>query len=145
MGLIGTAGLIFTQEWVDGLKHVPESGMAATIRIFVPGKETGWDSTTNTPILAPDVVIYEDKARVQPIRAASQKAVPTNTTSVQTVLFSIPIENKALDLKMSYQVRVLEAPLNPTLVKFKYVLSELLDSSNPLEKTFYCTVDLEKQ
>lgn len=145
MGLIGTADLIFTQEWVDGLKRVPESGMAATIRIFVPGKETGWDSTTNTPILAPDVVIYEDKARVQPIRAASQKAVPTNTTSLQTVLFSIPIENKALDLKMSYQVRVLEAPLNPTLVKFKYVLSELLDSSNPLEKTFYCTVDLEKQ
>lgn len=145
MGLIGTADLIFTQEWVDGLSGIPEKGMAAKIRIFVPGKETGWDPTTNTPILAPDVVIYEDKARVQPIRAASQKAVPTNTTSVQTVLFSIPIENKALDLKMSYQVRVLEAPLNPTLVKFKYVLSELLDSSNPLEKTFYCTVDLEKQ
>lgn len=145
MGLIGTADLIFTQEWVDGLSGIPEKGMAAKIRILIPGKETGWNPTTNTPILAPDVVLYEDKARVQPVRSSSQKTIPTNTTSVQTVLFSIPIANKALVLKPSYQVRVLEAPLNPTLVNFKYVLSELMDSSNPLEKTFYCTVDLEKQ
>lgn len=145
MGLIGTSNLIFTQEWVDGLSHIPESGMAAEIEIVVPGQDTGWDETTNTPITTPDTVLYTGKARVQPIRSANQKAVPTNSTSVQTVLFSIPVEFQSLALKLFYQVRVLEAPLNPTLTAYKYVLSEVLDSSNPLEKTFYCTVDLEKQ
>lgn len=145
MGLIGTAGLLFTQEWVDGLKGVPESGMAAQIKIIIPGEDTGWDEATNTPITAPDVVLYTGKARVQPIRSANQKAVPTNSTSVQTVLFSIPIAVKSLALKLHYQVRVIDSPLNPTLTSYVYVLSEVLDSSNPLEKTFYCTVDLEKQ
>lgn len=145
MGLIGAADLIFTQEWVDGISHVPEKGMAGKIRIFIPGKQEGWDSATNTPILTPEVEVYNGKARIQPVRAASPKAVPTNSTTVQTVLFSIPIAFKDLDLKTFYQVTVLEAPRNPALTKFKYVMGESLDSSNPIEKTFYCTVDLEKQ
>lgn len=142
MGLL--SNVLFDQAWVDGLKHIPEMGMVAQIEIYDPElSEMVWNNGTNEYETSEGPPLYTGKARVQPLRSAGQKAVPTNSTSTQTILFSIPIANKALDLKTHYQVRVLEATLNPALVPLTYVISEFIDSSNPLEKTFYCTTDQE--
>lgn len=141
MGLLSAAP--FTQEWVELHRQVPESAMIGRVQVFDPKlSESVYDPITNdyTDVKA---IIVEDKARIQPIRSASLKPSQGNDTSVQTVLFSIPIAHKALALKPWYQVNILASPLNPSLVGVTCVLNEVLDSSNPIERTFYGTYDLE--
>lgn len=137
---------LFSEEWVDSLKHIPEAGMVARIEIYDPRlSEMVWDATENEYIETAGDPLYTGKARIQPLGSATRREMVDNDTSVQKVLFSIPIENKALALTTFHQVRVLDSALNPSLTKYVYVVSEFIDSSNPIEKTFYCTVNQELQ
>lgn len=134
---------LFSDEWAEGLRTSVESGMIASVRLFEPGGEGVWDPITNDWTEPRPVTLYEGKARVQPIRAAADKAVPGNATTVQSVLVSVPREATALDIRPGQQVRVTAAAMNPQLTEFLFVVHEVLDSSNPLEKTFYCKVNQE--
>ena len=142
MPLVSTPPNIFTQRWVDGLKHVPESGMAAEIAMYTLGDKV-YDEATNTYVYTKNY-LYTGKARVQPLRSATPRILPNDTTSVQTVLISLPIDavlNE--DIRPSVQVRVTSAPLNPSLTKYQYIIKEIADSSNPLERTFQAEVNQE--
>ena len=136
---------LFSDAWAEGLRGTVESGMVAKVRIYIPGKPGEWNDTTNDwEDSEPDTVAYEGKARVQPIRSAADKSTPGNATTVQTVLVSVPREVTVEDVRPDkYQVRVIESDMNPQLLNFQFVLHEVLDSSNPLEKTIYCRVNQE--
>lgn len=89
-------------------------------------------------------VLLRAKARVQPVRSANPKPNMAVDTQQQTVLVSIPISvGKNLDLRPKHRASVVECLNNPTLTKFLYVAQEVLDSSSPVERTFYFTVDIE--
>lgn len=141
---LGPARPLFDQRWVDRLSPSVEGSMVATVQFYDP--ETGtsvYDPETGTYTSTP-TVLYAGKARVQPIRSALDKSNGGNDTTLQTVLVSIPISaGKTLDLRPWHRGRVTLSPLNPTLVNFVYVVKEVLDSSNPLERTFHFTVDQE--
>lgn len=134
---------LFSDEWAEGLRFSVESGMIASVHLFEPGGEGVWDPDINDWTEPEPVTLYEGKARVQPIRAAADKAVPGNATTVQSVLVSVPREATALDIRPGQQVRVTAAAMNPQLTEFLFVVHEVMDSSNPLEKTFYCKVNQE--
>lgn len=134
---------LFSDEWAEGLRFSVESGMIASVHLFEPGGEGVWDPSINDWTEPTPVTLYEGKARVQPIRAAADKSVPGNATTVQTVLLSVPREATALDIRPGQQVRVTSAAMNPQLTEFLFVVHEVLDSSNPLEKTLYCKVNQE--
>lgn len=83
-------------------------------------------------------------ARVQPIRAALQKDNNATDTRTQTVLVSIPIDTgRELDLRPRHRAVITECALMPVLTNFLYVVSEVMDSGNAIERTFYFTVDIE--
>lgn len=94
-----------------------------------------WSQTTTTYLT--------DKARVQPVRSSLNNNDPSNETTIQTVLVSVPISNNTVDLKRGLQMSVLVSPLNPQLLRYTFVVDSLVDSSNPLERTFYCAVNEE--
>lgn len=143
VGLKSHSRDLFSQTWVDALRGAPESAMVAAVRIYDPNTNNAiLDKATNTYINA-FTIWYDGIGRVQPLRSANLQNNAGNPTTVQTVLFSIPIANKALDLRPGLQATVLSSPLNPTLTKYQYVISEILDSSNPIEKTFLCTANQE--
>ena len=135
---------IFSQSWVDNLKGSPERAMVATVVFYDPAISTStYNSTTNTYTSTP-VVLLTTKARVQPQRRANDKSNLANDTSVEMVLVSIPIDTgKNLDLRPRHRAKVTVSPLLPLLTKFVYVVNEVLDSSNPIERTFRFKVDLE--
>lgn len=140
--VVGT-GSLFSQAWVDGLKHVPEAGMNCEIRIERYTGDMNYDPETNTynPVVQ---VLFDGNARVQPRRSASQQPIPGNSTTKQMVQFQIPIDKYTFDLKAdSDQVLVTKAPLNDRLPGYVYVVSEVIDSGNPIEYTFLCSVDQE--
>lgn len=142
MPLVSSPLPVFTQRWVDGLKGVPQSGMAAEVEMYVLGDRVYNEATNQYDY--EKTVLYSGKARVQPLRSATPRIMPNNTTSVQTVLISLPIDAvKAEDIRPSVQVRVRKADLNPSLLKYQYVIKEIVDSSNPLERTFLTEVNQE--
>lgn len=143
MALSAAKKPLFSDEWAEGLRASVESGMIASVHLFEPGGEGVWDPSINDWTEPLPVTLYEGKARVQPIRTASDRTVPGNATTVQTVLVSVPREATALDIRPGQQLRVTGAGMNPQLTEFQYVVHEVLDSSNPLEKTFYCKVNQE--
>lgn len=143
MALNAAYGQIFTQGMVDAMQPSVTSVMAAEGRIYrsVRGE---YDEATNT---FPLTYVYDitSKMRVQPLRSATPRIIPNNTTDVQTVLVSVPISALgATDVRPGDQVRVTSAPLNPTLTKYTYIIFEIMDSSNPLERTVLCRSDQEE-
>jgi hypothetical protein len=142
MGLNYLSHELFNPRWVASLRGAPESAMVAEVQVFVPGTAEAmydpeldlWDRT--------DVALYQGKARVQPLRAAASRVEPGNETQVQNVLVSIPVDED-VDIRPGQRMRVITSPLNLWLTKYQYVVSEIMDSSNPIERTFMCTVDQE--
>lgn len=136
---------IFSPAWVEALAPVPKSGMTADIMIYYCEAPTTYDSVTGKYVYSRESVetIYEGKARVQPLRMA--RNVPNNAgdTLVQAVRFQIG--DMSVVLRPEYRVRVVSAPLNPSLEKFEYIIQGLMNSSNPFELTFETQVDTEVQ
>lgn len=136
---------IFTQDWVDSLSHIPEIGMVATIKIIQPNRQSSdYDFDTNS-YSDTSQVIYNGKARVQPVRSSGKRKIMASDSSIQNYLFSIPVINNNIDLRVKHQVFVTEAELNPTLLNYVFTISEIGDSSNILERTFYCISDQQRE
>lgn len=135
---------LFTQAWVDNLSPSVERSMPDEVQFYDPETaEAIYDPVTNSYISVPEILLT-CKARVQPIRSAAQKDRAADSTTVQTVLVSIPIAlGKNLDLRPHHRAKVLSAPLMPVQTKFIYVVREVMDSSNPIERTFYFDVNQE--
>lgn len=142
MGLLST-GQVFTQEWIDGLKAIPTQFMTATLKIALPQARAIYDPATNSYNVPPETVVYTGSARVTARRAALQQPLRENPTITQAVQFQIPIEGNDFDLRNNFSVTVQDSPLNPWLLKYAYRVHEFVDSSNPIERTFWCIVDQE--
>lgn len=135
--------MLFSQAWVNSLKGAPESAMVAEVLITNPNSSTRvYDPDTDT---WNDVstIVYTGKARVQPLRSAAEKAALGNETTVQTVLVSLPISTNELDFRPGRMLEVLVADLNPSLLGYQFVLTEIMDSSNPFERTLMFQVNQE--
>lgn len=137
-------GPIFSQGLVDTMRPSVEAVMAAEGRVY-RAKRGPYDPVTNDYPLVYDYNITS-RMRVQPLRSATPRIIPNNTTDVQTVLVSVPINALgATDVRPGDQVRVTEAPLNPALLNYTYIIFEVMDSSNPLERTLLCRSDQEEK
>jgi hypothetical protein len=133
---------IFTERWQEGLSAVAKTGMPATLRLFRLGERV-YDPATNTYVDTTET-LYTGKARVQPLRSSRFEPAPMDSAYWQTVLISIPIEDaQGVDFRVADQARVTEAPLNEALLKYQFAVNEIIDSSNPFERTLLCSVDLE--
>lgn len=133
---------LFNERWQAGLSAVAQTGMPATLRLFRLGERV-YDPATNTYVDTTET-LYEGKARVQPLRSSRFETAPMDSAYWQTVLISIPIEDaQGVDFRVADQARVTEAPLNDALLKYQFVVNEIIDSSNPFERTLLCSVTLE--
>jgi len=142
MPLRSTYGPLFTSQWVAELKSTPESAQIATVSIVTPGAAT-YDPATDQWV-GSGTLMYAGPARVQPMQAAANREVRGNETTVQRVLFSLPIDlARGIDFRTGWLGRVTASPLNPSLLHYQYVLTEIVDSSNPIETTLLFSVNQE--
>ena len=122
-------GTITTPAWVARIAPSPERFMPDTVEFLDPGTRT---------------VLLTSKARIQPVRSANPKPNSVADTQVQVVLVSIPIGvGRTLDLRPKHRAFVVESVNMPSLSNFLFVVQEVMDSSNAVERTFYFTVDTE--
>lgn len=135
---------LFSAEWQNALASVPESGMRAKGTFKLRTGKPVYDPNTNKTE-APMKTLYTGKMRVQPLRSAGLRPMANDTTSVQTFLVSIPIKTSTSEIVVGTQVRITESPLNTDLLNYPLIVSEVSDSSNPLERTYLCTFDQEQR
>lgn len=131
---------LFSAQWVAGLAPVAEAAMVATIWIYTSGPRT-YDPDTDTWTTS-DVTHYEGKTRVQPVRSSRDAANTGDATTLQRVRFQIPAGSLP-ELRPDMRVQVTESPLNPALLSNLFVVTEMVDSSNPFEQTFEATTNNE--
>lgn len=128
----------FNTVWQDHLKAVPQKAMNAVIEIFYTDiGEAEMDDNGDYTYPEEEVILYDGKARVQPIRAA----IDRDNTQIQTLLVSVT--DLDLDIRPKHKMRVVSCAENPVLPKYKYVVHEVTDSSNLIERTFYVKSDVE--
>ena len=139
----GWTHTLFNKRWQDELHTATQKAYVAKVEIFsVDVSDAVFDPDTGEYTYPNDKVVhYSGPARVQPIRSANKVNSGAYDTRTQAVLFSI--SDLSLDLKLDWQVRVTECELNPVLTRYKYVIEELMDSQNLVERTFITKVDQE--
>lgn len=140
MGLSSGPRPLFSSRWVAGLAPVAEAAQTATVRVFTPGPRT-YDPDTDT-WTSPDVEHYVGKARVQPVRSATDVRKTGDSTTIQRVRVQIPV-GSVPQIRPDMQMRVTQCVLNPALLTYQFVVVEIVDSSNPVEQTFEATVNTE--
>ena len=140
MGLLKTEPELFTQEWVDENKGVPESAMNCQISITRITGTGAWNPETGT-VTSTVTTILTTKARIQPLRSSVPKEVPGNDTFTQVMLVSYPVEYTQ-EIRVGDIVKVTSAPQNPDLLRRPFKVKEFMDSGNILERTIQCEVDL---
>ena len=142
MGLLKPEPELFTAEWVEEHRGVPESAMNCVVKFrrVVAGPGT-WNPETGQIEGTTVTELGDSIARLQPLRSAVPKEVPGNDTYTQVILVSIPI-TPYIEFRAGDQMKVLMADLNPDLLRYDYRLKEVLDSGNPLERTIQFEVDI---
>ena len=140
MGLLKAEPELFSQEWVDENKDVPESAMNCAITITRITGTGAWDPVTGT-VSSTTTTVLTTKARIQPLRSSVPKEVPGNDTFTQVMLVSYPV-TKTAAVKVGDILKVTASPLNADLLRYNFRVKELMDSGNILERTIQCEVDL---
>ena len=136
----------FNSAWQDSIAPTLGKYLAgATIQVFLPGTgesvfdpETGEYTYPNN-----EVIVYEGPARVQPRRSTQEKSNNSTDATVQAVQFQVALPGSPKDVRPKHRVRVIECKKNPVLESYEYVVFEVVDSSNPVEQTFWARVDQE--
>ena len=140
MGLLKAEPELFSQEWVDENKDVPESAMNCAITITRITGTGAWNPETGT-VTSTTTTVLTTKARIQPLRSSVPKEVPGNDTFTQVMLVSYPV-TKTATVKVGDILKVTASPLNVDLLRYDFRVKELMDSGNILERTIQCEVDL---
>lgn len=124
------SGNLFTEKWRDYFSPVVDRGHNGKATIF--------------SLEDPDVDIISGNVRIQPVRSSVYFKHLDADTTAQVVLISFNHETVGdYDVRPKHRIEVTECELNTVNTKFYYSLQEVMDSGNPLERTFYCQVDTE--
>ena len=104
-----------------------------------------WTATTDT--------LWKGKARIQPKGGANSTNVLNSSfdpTTSESILVQISFGRNEVtgvtavpDLRPNDRMRVTASPVDDQLTKFLYVITNVLNSSNPWERSFMCRVDVE--
>ena len=136
----------FNSAWQDSIAPTLGKYLAgATIQVFLPGTGESVFDPEKGEYTYPnnEVIVYEGPARVQPRRSTQEKSNNSTDATVQAVQFQVALSGSPKDVLPKHRVRVIECEKNPVLESYEYVVFEVVDSSNPVEQTFWARVDQE--
>ena len=133
---------IFSSAWVASLSPVPALSYAATMELYTIDRGSPvFDPVTGKYTGGARTVVWHGPCRVQHRRSPRNTTNSAADTEVQTVQFQF--SGLHVDVATNMYVSVTECLNNPTLIKYRYVVDGVADSSNLIERTILTHVDLE--
>lgn len=131
-------------RWTTHNRGAVRALQLATVTIFNANSslkeydptENSWTGTSTTK--------YTGRARVQPVNAVNESGDNYNPTFIKTVRVQIDAATStSADIRPNDRMRVTACASNPALLGFVFIVTDVLNSSNPWERTLLCKVDTE--
>lgn len=98
--------------------------------------ENNWSGSTT--------LLYTGKARIQPVNAVNEMSDSYNPTFIKTVRVQIEAWRTGMaEIRPNDRMKVTLCAANKSLEKFVYIVTDVMNSSNPWERTLLCKVDTE--
>lgn len=134
---------IFNDAWIDELSTIATLGYAAELKIYtIDITEPVFDPITGTYTGGTgETTVWSGSGRVQPISSASN--INNNASDTLVQKFRFQISARTIDIRPDMYLVVTACSNNPVLLNYKYVIDEVADSSNLIERTFTAHVDTE--
>lgn len=145
MGLYGGGGGINIAAVAELMRATEESWMNGLIQIIDPNIGEGNYSVLNNRTTGGEpVVLWEGKARIQPIRAATPSAGTFENASIRGVRFKIPLgaDIGVGPIREGLQIYVIDGGEDESLTHYNYIISNGINSSLAWNRTIEATVDL---
>lgn len=142
---------IIHPKFFEHNRQIDRDLMLADVEIFDPNAvDSTYNAATNSWTSQRDIV-WTGKARLQPVRTASNRANTLNPTSIQELEVHIDFSGNTLagfvgvmpDVRPGFQIFVTASPCDTTLQNYILVVRGSVNSSNPWHKMLYCEVDQE--
>lgn len=134
-------------NWPDAIATVSEAFMNAIIELRDPTLVTTTrDVETNAVVTTGDPVIATNlEARIQPIRGSMDVSggQVSNPSGEVRIRVQIPRTAYAGKILRGWQIRVISAERNPTLVDYLFVVDANVNSSWRASNTIEATVNVE--
>lgn len=131
-------------RWLTHNRGVLRALQLATVEIYSNISSSQiYNAETNT--WSGDInPLYFGKARVQPVNAVNEIADNYNPTFIKTVRVQIEAWQEGMsDIRPNDRMRVTSCDPNKSLENFIYIVTDVMNSSNPWERTLLCKVDTE--
>lgn len=131
-------------RWLTHNRGVIRALQLATVTIFNPAsgsqvydvEENSWSGTTTSK--------YTGRARIQQLNTVNETSENYNPTFIKTVRVQIDAATPtSADIRPNDRMRVTACDSNPALKKFIYIVTDVINSSNPWERTLLCKIDTE--
>lgn len=136
-------------NWADEIAEVSElpEFQTAKIRIVDPNLITrDYDEDTATWTISGDGVIYNDRARIIPVRWGVQSGGESqaNATTLAAMRVQIP-RTLATDIRVNKSCKVFvdESPHNLSLENRMFAVTSDLQGSSSASRTFECMADID--
>ena len=124
---------MFKPEWVAGLTDV--FGFSYNVGVEVLRPKDGVYNVETNDVEDYEELIFESKARYQPLRTATYKLTVGNTDFSQTARFQFPYKAFKVDFQIGDVVKIVEVTNNQTLLGRAFAIKEFLDSDNEFERS----------
>ena len=123
------------------MRSITERWYNSTVQIVDPNLEDlTWNPATNTYTGDPEVLIWEGKARIQPVRNATTPDLGITQGSIQAIRVQVPYDDSIGLIRKGLQVRVTDGGENAVLEELEFVVQEAINSSYGWNTTIECEV-----
>lgn len=131
---------------LDGAARALDDTHKSVITVVNPkNSSTRYDYTLKENVVTEDVILDKVRARIQPVRSATRRDINGNETEVKTFLIALSNEHNTANIKTGYKVTVQSTDIPTALTNYVLYVSDYANSTNPIERAFYCVMDQEIQ
>lgn len=144
---------VLDPRWIDHHSPIEDGFALAYIEIFKPNNaDKIYNASTNTWTTS-NTVLYKGWARIQPNRPfttfdSSNDFIPASAKDV-AVFFNINkneidgFDGTIADIRPGHEMKVTSAPADEQMLKFRYIVKSVVNSSNTWSRGIVCEVNQE--
>jgi hypothetical protein len=145
MGVFANSGVNFSDISSEMGKTLL-NWMNATVQIIDPNVgDSSWDPFTNAEANSEPTVLWQGKARIQPVRsgAMSSPEVGYSESGIRGILLQVPMSEELGFVRKGLQVIVIDGGSDTELEQLQFTISSAINSSYAWIRTIECEVDIK--
>jgi hypothetical protein len=138
--------MLSDQELAEA-REIAEATMTATVTLTIPGTaEGGWDPVNGPTPPAPDVPLWDGRARVQAVRAANASTVDAAGQAIVGRTYKIALPWTAPIAKPGVLIDVTAPPPeDQSLAGRRFIVAAHIIGGLPVERVYYADYDQTNQ